>query len=74
MNPELGGKGGRGDSSKTTVAYGFFYHITERVNHWDAIIIIIIIIFIITLTAHRTGRNKTTKETRGRGEREKARG
>jgi hypothetical protein len=72
MNPELGGKGGRGDSSKTTVAYGFFYHITERVNHWDAIIIIII--FIITLTAHRTGRNKTTKETRGRGEREKARG
>ena len=56
------------------MAYGFFYHITERVNHWDAIIIIIIIIFIITLTAHRTGRNKTTKETRGRGEREKARG
>jgi hypothetical protein len=49
------------------VAYGF-YHITERVNHWDAIIIIF---FIITLTAHRTGRNKTTKKTRGGGERER---
>lgn len=50
-------------------AYDFFYHITARVNHWDAIIIFF---FISTLTTHRTGRNKTTRKTRGR--REKARG
>lgn len=31
-NPELGRKGG------AETAYDFFYHITARVNHWDAII------------------------------------
>jgi hypothetical protein len=59
-NPELGRKGG------AETAYDFFYHITARVNHWDAIIIFF---FIVTLTTHRTGRNKTTRKTRGERER-----